>query len=247
MRANRESIDIMASFLEVASHGSSSTEILKTANLSWSVFKKYRKYALRADFLCLSNNNYEVTKEGQLFLQNYKEISQDYIETVKILDQLTNERNKLTMTFLKKNKKSQPFQSMKSEPEPIVEFQVKDLKSDLQRLDAKKYYDELVILGFKPKDATEIITWLNIINRSNPTVFSGKKISLIKACLAYANTRISHSPSYPPRTLARRKIAQYFGTTVGSIQISYKKYVSIIQESQKKEALTAEQPTNQSQ
>ena len=231
MRINRDSIDIMASFLEAASHGSPSTEILKTANLSWSVFKKYLKYALGADFLCLSYSNYEVTEKGQLFLKNYKEISQYYIETVKKIDQLTNERNKLTMTFLKKNKKSPPLQIM--EPEPIVEFQVEDLKSDLQRLDAKKYYDELVTLGFKPKDATEIIAWLNIINQSNPTFFSGKKISLIKACLAYANTRISHSPSYPPRSLTRRKIAQYFGTTVGSIQISYKKYVSIIQESQK--------------
>ena len=83
MGANRDSIDLMASFLEVASHGSSSTQILKTANLSWFVFKKYRKYALRADFLCLSYSNYDVTKKGQLFLQKYKETSQYYIDTVK--------------------------------------------------------------------------------------------------------------------------------------------------------------------
>lgn len=231
MRANRDSIDIMASFLEAASHGSPSTQILKTANLSWFVFKKYLKYALRADFLCLSYSNYEVTKKGQLFLENYKEISQEYFETVKKIDQLTNERKKLTMTFLKNNKKSPPLQIM--EPEPIVEFQVKDLKSELQRLDAKKYCDELIVLGFKPKDAAEIIDRLNIINRSNPTFFSGKKISLIKACLAYANTRMSHSPSYPPRSLSKRKIAQYFGTTERSIQRSFKEYVSIIQDSQK--------------
>jgi hypothetical protein len=83
----------------------------------------------------------------------------------------------------------------------------------------------------------KIIDWLNLINQSNPTFFSGKKTSLIKACLAYANTRISHSPSYPPRTLTKRKIAQYFGTAVASIQIGFKKYVAIIEESKRKEAL----------
>ena len=203
MRANRASIDIMASFLEAASHGFSPTQILKTANLSWLLFKKYRKYALRANFLSLSYSNYEVKKKGQLFLQKYKETSQYYNETAKIIDQLTNERNKLAMTFLKKNKKSsQKLQIAKPEQEPKFKFQVKDLTSDFQRIDAKKYYNELLILGFKPKDATEIIAWLNIINRSNPTFFSGKKIGLIKACLAYAKTRISHSPSYPPRILS---------------------------------------------
>jgi len=104
MRANRASIDIMASFLEAASHGFSPTQILKTANLSWLLFKKYRKYALRANFLSLSYSNYEVKKKGQLFLQKYKETSQYYNETAKIIDQLTNERNRLAMTFLKKNK-----------------------------------------------------------------------------------------------------------------------------------------------
>ena len=40
------------------------------------------------------------------------------------------------MTFIKKHKKSPPLQIKK--PEPIAEFQVEDLKSDIQRIDAKK-------------------------------------------------------------------------------------------------------------
>ena len=238
MRVNRDSVDIMASFLEAASHGSSSTEIMKSSNLSWDVFKKYRKYALLADFLRSSYSNYEVTEKGQLFLQNYKETAQKYVEAQKLIDQLKSERNKLTMTFLEENNKSSPLQIIKPEQEHTVEFQVENIKSNLQRIDAKKYYDELITFGFKPEYATEIIASLNAINQSNPTFFSGKKINVIKACLAYAHTRISHSPSYPTRALTRRKIAQYFGTTTGSIQLNFKKYISIMQESEKKEVLT---------
>ncbi len=94
-----------------------------------------------------SYSNYEVTTKGQLFLQTYTETSQKYFESAKIIDQLTIERDKSTGTFLNTNKKTRPIQILK--PEPIVEFQVKNLKSDLQRIDAKKYYDELVTFGFK--------------------------------------------------------------------------------------------------
>ena len=233
MRAYRESVDIMASLLEAAPyrpHRSPLTQMFKATSLNSAYFRKYLEYALLADFLTSSNGNFEITEKGQLFLQKYKEISQNNIDTLK------NERYKLTLTF--KNKKSPPSQSMRPEQEPTVEIQVKDLKSDFHRLDAKKYYNELITFGFQPQEATKIIASLNIINRSNPTFFSGKKINLIKACLAYTYAKISYAPFDPPRTLKECKIAQYFGTTERSIQIIFKKYMSIIQESQKKEVET---------
>ena len=204
--------------------------MFKTTSLNSAYFKKYLKYALLADFLSLRNSNFEITEKGQLFLQKYKEISQNNI------DNLKNERYKLTMTF--KNKKLPSSQSLRPEQEPIVEIKVEDLKSDFHRLDAKKYYDELITFDFKPQEAIGIIASLNIINRSNPTFLSGKKINLIKACLAYTYAKISYAPFDPPRTLTECKIAQYFGTTERSIQIIFKKYMSIIQESQKKEVKT---------
>jgi hypothetical protein len=88
----------------------------------------------------------------------------------------------------------------------------------------------LASLGFSQRNISDIISLAEIINKKHPTFFAGKKLAIIKSCLAYAYVKYSYSPGRPPRNLSRRKIADFYKVHPATIQHQTKKYQEIINE-----------------
>jgi predicted transcriptional regulator len=218
---------MMAGLLNAASHGTSKSEILKQANISWNVFKKYLKMALQSGLLCLSYSNFELTKKGELFLQKHADFSKRYLDTIAQLNKLSEEEDALREVFSKRKRKQiQNNQSLQQ-----TDFNLALPTSDhstFERIDNNEFKKELASLAFSPANISDIISLVEIIHKNNPTFFSGKKIAVIKSCLAYAYVRYTYSSGRPPHNLSRRNIAKFFGVYPATIQHQTKKYLELI-------------------
>jgi hypothetical protein len=62
------------------------------------------------------------------------------------------------------------------------------------RINGKQFYGELRELGFASEDAAEIASWIKANFETQPAFLSGKKATMLKACLA-----IIGSKTYRPK------------------------------------------------
>ena len=84
MGKNRDTIDIVADVLKVASVGSKKTNIMYKANLSYSQLCRYLELTINTGLVQNGSSFYEVTEKGEVFLKFYdyycrrrKEIEED--------------------------------------------------------------------------------------------------------------------------------------------------------------------------
>jgi predicted transcriptional regulator len=222
MVKNRDNLELAVDILKAACGGSGKTRIMNSANLSFALLEKYLKIVLDAGFLQVNDSIYQVTEKGQIFIEKYDELNQRNLEAQKLTKKLYIEREEMKHSLL-------------NEICPLNEQNESDIRLDkeaskaycaFQRIDGTKFYGELQTLGFKPEEAIQIVSWVDIINSSRPIFFSGKKPSLIKANLAYTGARIFSTP----RTLTQHTIAKYYRTSVNSIQRLFKDYLTILYE-----------------
>lgn len=75
---HRRRFEIIADILRVAGQGSKKTRIMYLANLSYLLLKKYLNDAMRLGFLKSHGNLYEITDQGQVFLDNFMRFSSRY-------------------------------------------------------------------------------------------------------------------------------------------------------------------------
>ena len=69
---HRESIDIVADILKIASEGSRKTQIMYRANLSYTLLQKYLDLVKRCGMLNISYKKYALTTKGKIFLKKYE-------------------------------------------------------------------------------------------------------------------------------------------------------------------------------
>jgi predicted transcriptional regulator len=95
---NRDRLSIVAAILEAANSGASKTKIMFGANLSFCLLEKYLDIALKARFIQIKDYKYSLTENGREFLKEYKHFEERCERAKELLDSLSSERAKLTLT-----------------------------------------------------------------------------------------------------------------------------------------------------
>jgi len=104
----RKEIDILAEMVNVAKGGARRTEIVYGANLSGTLWKKYKKMALRFNLLILGEDGkYWPTQKGEALLENYLG---KYITLSKKEKKLKNELETMKEDFEKKHLTKKPVE-----------------------------------------------------------------------------------------------------------------------------------------
>lgn len=75
---HRRRFEIIADILRVAGQGSKKTRIMYLANLSYLLLRKYLDDTVRLGFLKSDGNLYEITDQGQVFLDHFMRFSSKY-------------------------------------------------------------------------------------------------------------------------------------------------------------------------
>lgn len=91
----RNKLEIIVDVLNAACKGSKKTKIMYAANLSYKLLDKYLTESVELDFLCTTNNGYEVTEKGKAFLEKYHDFSSKYSQIESELQCISFEREAL--------------------------------------------------------------------------------------------------------------------------------------------------------
>jgi predicted transcriptional regulator len=222
MRKYRDSLEIVADILTAVNLHSSKTGIMETSNLNFKNVNSYLEIALKAGFLVVTCQKYEISSKGKDFLEKYRELTFNLIEVKSSLEQLKDEKMALESAFLIKTNKKVKEKETPSEKKdkPLLN------STSCGRINPNEFYEELSNLGFTSEASLEIISWIDLIHKKNKFFFSGKKAALIKACLACNGAVILGTPS----NVSRHVISLFFKVNNNSIQRSYKAYRQLILE-----------------
>ncbi|MGA2767916.1 MAG: winged helix-turn-helix domain-containing protein [Candidatus Bathyarchaeia archaeon] len=96
MAKHRDRIGIIADVLKAAGKGARKTRIMCTANLGFGLLKKYLDEAVALGYLTLSQEEYGVTEDGDVFLKKYVAYVNRYSGVVRELQSLRLEKEELT-------------------------------------------------------------------------------------------------------------------------------------------------------
>ena len=102
MAKYRDSVDIIASILDVTSTGASKTKIMFKANLSYKTLGKYLESAIERGFIIVNGSIYTITISGQAFLARYRLFNDHYLKIQRSLDEVYRERKALERLCLPK-------------------------------------------------------------------------------------------------------------------------------------------------
>jgi predicted transcriptional regulator len=221
MRKYRDNLEIVSNILKATKEHSSKTGIMEAANLNFYNVNSYLEIALNAGFLVVNNHNYEITEKGK-FLEKYLELTNNLNEVKSSLEELKEEKRALESVLVNKTDKEliEEIIPIEKEDKPLI------INVSLERINPVDFYEELTNLGFTKIAAMKIISWIDLIYKQDKFFFSGKRASLIKACLACNGSVILGAPN----NVTRRVISRFFKVNIRSIQGSYKDYRRFILE-----------------
>ena len=219
MRAYRDSVDIVAAILKAAETGASLTSIMLYANLNYLLVKKYLKIAADGGLLKYNGQCYEITQKGESYLKTHNDIQtinaqiQESMKTTAAL--------KITLKQLLSGKEPLIKQEVQSQNEKPI---LSEVSPDFKRIDYDQFFQELLTLGFKPQNAAEITSWINIVKETKFSALLGKKPAVIKACLAYIGGKTLDGREI----FAQRKIAVFYGLYPATVHKFFKRYLMIL-------------------
>ena len=98
MGKNRDRISIIAAILEAANSGSTKTRIMFKANLSFMLLEKYLNVSISSGLMSVEGPTYKLTIHGREYLKQYKLFEERYLQAQKLLENLDNERERLTQS-----------------------------------------------------------------------------------------------------------------------------------------------------
>ena len=96
MAKHRDRIGVIADVLKAAGEGARKTRIMRTANLSYGLLRKYLDEAVAIGYLTFSGEGYGVTEDGNDFLKKYSEYSSRCSNVGKELESMRLEKEELT-------------------------------------------------------------------------------------------------------------------------------------------------------
>jgi predicted transcriptional regulator len=220
---HRDRVDSIADLLKAAGEGSSKTKIMYAANMSYGYLIKYLELALNQNLLVFKKQKYILTPKGKTFLDQYLAFQNNKLKAQTLLQELENQRKHLD-NLLPPNS-NPPVTLFDTKKESETANEIAEFENDTSRISPKQFYLELQQLGLNNTQAFEVASWLNIILSNSPTLYSGKKATTIKACLAY----IGGKTYGPPQAFTQNKIATFYHLNFSSsIHKSYKKYLTIL-------------------
>lgn len=91
----RRRFEIIADMLRVAGQGSKKTKIMYLANLSYGLLRKYLDDTLHLGLLSYNEGVYQITDQGQVFLDSFMEFSSRYSRFKKNAERLKFEEETL--------------------------------------------------------------------------------------------------------------------------------------------------------
>jgi predicted transcriptional regulator len=223
MGKHRDSLRRIADILEAVNEHSSKTGIMDAANLNFSYVNSCLRIALSAGFLMVSDQRYEITEKGRRFLEKYRRLNVSFVEITTFLERLKEERKALENEMAGRKEGSVKGKEIlggdtAETPGRIV--------CSFGRIDATEFFEELTSLGFAAEAALEIVSWIDLIVKKDRFFFSGKKPSVIKACLASVGTVLLSEPN----NMTRQRIRRFFKVDIRSIQHWIKEYRKLISE-----------------
>jgi predicted transcriptional regulator len=219
---NRDKIDIVAAVLKAAETGAGITHLFVSANLSYALTKKYLKIAIESGLLQPNGQLYEITEKGRRYLQAHGNIQTSNTQIQKLAKTVAYEKTKLRHLLSNKEQSMAPEEQS---PEQDETLNLSNIPQTFKRIDYDQFLKELQSLGFKPKDAIEIISWINTIAETKISAFFGKKSVTIKACLTYIGRKLLKGQ----RILSQRDVARFYGLSPSTIQHSFKEYQEILE------------------
>ncbi len=89
---HRDRLDIIVDILKVAKYGSTKTNIMLKANLSYDLLEKYLELAVKYGFVRLNSKNYQLTDNGKKFLYRYIYFLNRYSKVQGLISDLDCER-----------------------------------------------------------------------------------------------------------------------------------------------------------
>jgi predicted transcriptional regulator len=95
MAKHRDRIGIIADVLKAAGKGARKTRIMRAANLSYGLLRKYLGDAVALGYLTFSGEGYGVTEDGSAFLKEYSEYSSKYSRVGKELESIRLKKEEL--------------------------------------------------------------------------------------------------------------------------------------------------------
>ena len=109
MAKHRDRIGIIADVLKAADTGTRKTRIMRTANLSYLLLRKYLDEAVGLGYLRLSQKMYQITEDGEAFLKKHNEYTKKYSKVGKEMENMKLEKE--TLTKMCKNNGRSEFES----------------------------------------------------------------------------------------------------------------------------------------
>ena len=95
MTRYRKSLEIIADILNAVGDGAKKTRIMYIANLSYKLLGKYLDKTVDAGLINCSNDSYEVTEKGQVFLERFGDFSSRFSKLERQLDEMYFEKEVL--------------------------------------------------------------------------------------------------------------------------------------------------------
>ena len=92
-------MDILADVLAAAGNGARKTRIMQGANLSYELLKKYLGEALNNALLQSNSFGFELTEKGQKFLEQYKQLYEEYSKVGSSLKSIMSKWETLERTY----------------------------------------------------------------------------------------------------------------------------------------------------
>ena len=222
VRTNRDNIDIVAAVLKAAETGAGVTRLMVSANLSHALTKKYLKITIESGLLQRNGQLYEITEKGRRYLQAYGNIQTSNIQIQELVKTAACQKTTLRQMLSNMEPSLAPEEQSPKQNETQA---LSNIPQTFKRINYDQFLQELQSLGFKPKDAIEIISWINTIAETKISAFFGKKSLTIKACLTYIGRKLLKGQ----RSLSQRDVARFYGVYPSTIQQSFKEYQEILE------------------
>ena len=92
-------MDILADVLGAAGNGARKTRIMQEANLSYELLKKYLGEAVSNALVQSNSFGFELTEKGQKFLEQYKQLYEEYSKVGSSLKSIMSKWEALERTY----------------------------------------------------------------------------------------------------------------------------------------------------
>ena len=92
MRTKRNQLEIITDILDLVEKGDTAkSALMRRANLSFTILKKYTEYLISKGYLEETENGYRITPEGQRVLEKLRMVRELEVKLTELINELADE------------------------------------------------------------------------------------------------------------------------------------------------------------